>query len=212
MSTPTKSVAIITTSTRTPRVGPHVGAFAKSILDDDAKASNIELVPVDLADFKLPVYDEVIVPGMINPEKEDSPRFANAPSIAWSAEVKRHDGYVLVIPEYNYGLAGATKNAIDFLMHEWRGKPVAVISYGIEGGSVASEHAAQTLNGMKLRVAETRPQLTFAGEHGPDLYAAMLKGDLGEDSKEGWRKEKSEDILKAFAEVKKLLNEEVKKE
>ena len=50
-----KSIAVITLSTRTPRAGPHVAAFVKSILDPEAQANDVTLVPVDLADFKLPV-------------------------------------------------------------------------------------------------------------------------------------------------------------
>jgi len=207
MSQP-KSVAIITTSTRTPRVGPHIAAFVKSLLDDAAKTNNIQLSPVDLADFKLPIYDEAIVPGMINPTQEDSPRYSHSHSIAWSAEIKRHDAYVLVIPEYNYGLAGGTKNAIDYLMHEWKGKPVAIVSYGIQGGAYASEQAAHVLSNMKLRVAATKPQLQFAGAHGPELVGAMLKGELGEATKTSWGTGKAEEILKAFEEVRVLLEEE----
>ena len=60
---------------------------------------------------------------------------------------------------------------------------------------------------MKLRVAETRPALSFAGGHGPDLYAA-LGGVLGEDTKKSWTEEKKADISKAFAELKELLDKE----
>ena len=208
MAEPT-SVAIITTSTRTPRVGPHVAAFVKFILDEPAKEANLTLVPVDLATFNLPVYDEPVVPGMINPAQADGPRYTHAPSIAWSAEIAKHSAYILVIPEYNYGLAGATKNAIDYLMHEWKGKPVAIISYGIQGGAFASEQAKHVLSNMKLRVAETRPQLQFKGVHGPELMGAMLKGELGAASREWWAEEKKDEILKAWEEVRVLLGEKV---
>ena len=60
---------------------------------------------------------------------------------------------------------------------------------------------------MKLRVAETRPALSFAGGHGPDLYAA-LGGVLGEDTKKLWNEEKKADISKAFSELKDLLDKE----
>ncbi|KAK0648937.1 flavoprotein-like protein [Cercophora newfieldiana] len=199
------SVAIITTSTRTPRVGPSIAAFVKSILDEPAKANNITLSPVDLADFKLPIYDEAVVPGMINPAQADGLRFALSHSIAWSAEIKRHDAYIIVQPEYNYGVAGSTKNAIDYLMHEWKGKPVAVVSYGIQGGSFASEQVSHILGKMGLRVADTKPLLKFEGGHGPELMGPMLKGELGEVSREAWKEGKAEDIVKAFEEVVVLL-------
>ncbi|KAK5659259.1 hypothetical protein OQA88_1351 [Cercophora sp. LCS_1] len=199
----TKSIAIITTSTRNPRVGPHVSALIQTLLQTPATTADITLVPVDLATFRLPLYDELIIPGMINPTDSNSPQYVNAASIAWSTEIKRHDGYILVIPEYNYGLAGATKNAIDYLMHEWKGKPVAVVSYGIAGGSFASEQAAHVLGKMGLRVAGTRPKLGFAGGNGPDLVAAMIKGELGEESRTKWEGEG--DVRKAFEELRGLL-------
>jgi NAD(P)H-dependent FMN reductase len=206
MSEAPKSVAIITTSTRTPRIGPSVAAVVKSLLDAPAKESNVVLAHVDLADFNLPVYNESLVPAMIDPSKPDSPRFAHPQSIAWSDEIKRHDAYVLVIPEYNFGLTGGTKNAIDYLMHEWVGKPVAVISYGVQGGTWASAQAAHVLSNMKLRVAETKPQLGFAGGRGPEMFGAVLKGELGEETKKLWAgKEKKAQILEAFEQVKTMM-------
>lgn len=201
-----KSVAIITTSTRTPRVGPNVAAFVESLLDEPAKANNITLSAVDLAEFKLPIFDEAVVPGMVNPAQEDGPRFSTPHGIAWSNEIKRHDGYIIVQPEYNYSIAGSTKNAIDYLLHEWKGKPVAVVSYGVQGGTFASEHTSHVLGKMGLRVAETRPQLQFPGGYGPELMGAMLKGELGDGSKETWKESgKVAEIEKAFKELVVLL-------
>ncbi|KAK3384896.1 NADPH-dependent FMN reductase [Podospora didyma] len=206
MSAPTKSVAIVTMSTRAVRIGPAVTEIVKEIIAPEAAANSITLSDVDLATFKLPVFDEVTVPGMI----PDRGSFALPHSLAWSAEIKRHDGYVLVIPEYNYGLAGGTKNAIDYLLHEWRGKPVVVLTYGIKGGEFASDQANHVLGMMKLRVAKTRPQLVLAaGAEGgtPDMFLAIA-GQLGEASKESWLKEKSEEIKTAFAELRELLDQE----
>ena len=201
-----KSVAVITTSTRTPRVGPNVAAFVKSLLEAPAKANNITLTAVDLADFKLPVFDEAVVPGMINPAQEGSPSYSTAHGIAWSNEIKRHDGYIIVQPEYNYSIAGSTKNAIDYLLHEWKGKPVVIVSYGVQGGAFASEHASHVLGKMGLRVAETKPQLQFPGGQGPELFGAMLKGELGDASKESWKESgKVAEIEKAFGELTVLL-------
>lgn len=198
-----KKVAVIATSTRTPRVGPKVAALVKDIIAEDAAASNIELSFVEVASFNLPVYDEQVAPAQV--PKHGS--FAHAHSIAWSAEIARHDAYILVIPEYNFGLSGGTKNAIDYLYNDWIGKPVAVVSYGIVGGTNASAQAKQVLEGMKLRLAATRPALPFTGGPGPDLYAAMGQGEMGEESRKDWLANQSADILKAFGELKDLLNE-----
>lgn len=142
---------------------------------------------------------------MIDPTKPDAPTFSHAHSLAWSAAIKAHDGYVLVLNEYNYSLPGAAKNAIDYLMHEWKGKPVGIVTYGIQGGAFASESAAHVLGKMGLKVAETKPQLKFRGGLGPDTFAAMLQGEVGEELLGVWREEKGVEVKKVFEEVWGLL-------
>ncbi|KAK1976205.1 NADPH-dependent FMN reductase [Colletotrichum cereale] len=198
-----KKVAVIATSTRTPRIGTKVADLVKDIIAKDAADSNIDLSLVEVAAFKLPVFDEQIIPAQV-PALGD---FAHEHSRAWSSEIAKHDAYILVVPEYNYGLAGGTKNAIDYLYNEWIGKPIAVVSYGIMGGNSASAQAQKTLEGMKLRVAPTRPALAFAGGAGPDLAAAMGHGEIGEETRKKWGTETETDtVLKAFGELKELLD------
>ncbi|KAK1963406.1 NADPH-dependent FMN reductase [Colletotrichum sublineola] len=196
-----KKVAVIATSTRTPRIGTQVADLVKDMIAKDAADSNIDLSLVEVAAFKLPVFDEQVMPAQVPALAS----FAHEHSRAWSSEIGKHDAYILVVPEYNYGLAGATKNAIDYLYNEWTGKPAAVVSYGIMGGNAASAQARQTLGGMKLRVAPTSPALAFAGGVGPDLTAAMTQGELGEETRKKWGEEK-ETVLKAFGELKELLD------
>ncbi|RSL43308.1 hypothetical protein CEP54_015143 [Fusarium duplospermum] len=197
-----RKVALITTSTRKPRVGPKVANVVHEIIKNDTNASSgVKITPVNVADFNLPVYDEEVIPAMV-PAKAS---FSKPHTIAWSTEIAKYDAYILVIPEYNFGVAGATKNAIDYLYNEWIGKPAAIISYGIQGGTFASEQLHQTLTGMKLRVAETRPSLKFHDGNGPDLFLAMGSGGLGEDTKKDIEAEGSS-ILKAVQELKALLN------
>jgi NAD(P)H-dependent FMN reductase len=201
-----KSVAIITMSTRSPRVGPAAAALIKDIISKDAAStSNISLASIDLATFNLPVYDEPVLPAMV-PEKAS---FTHEHSKAWSAAVAAHDAYVLVVPEYNYGMAGGTKNAIDYLRNEWSGKPVLVVSYGIQGGTFASEQVNHVLDKMRLRTTVTRPNLRFHGDHGPELFAAMLRGELGEETRKQWTEEESVNILKGFGELRALLFEPI---
>ncbi|KAK9343926.1 hypothetical protein V1522DRAFT_445899, partial [Lipomyces starkeyi] len=107
--------------------------------------------------------------------------------------------------EYNYGIPGSIKNAIDYLYNEWQGKPVFIVSYGVEGGNLASDALKQTLDGMKLLVCPTRVGLPFNGGHGPDLYSAMLNGILGDDTKASWTTDKQQSILKGYAELKEKL-------
>ncbi|RYC91371.1 hypothetical protein BFJ63_vAg5670 [Fusarium oxysporum f. sp. narcissi] len=177
MATP-KSIALMITSTCEARIGPSVAALVKSIVENHSDPSGTSLT---LAQFQ------------------------HEHSKAWSAEIKKHDGYVLAIPEYNYSLSGGTKNAIDYLMNEWKGKPVAVIGYGIHGGKHASDIAYEVLSQMGLRVAPTKPQLGFHDGAGPDMFLAMV-GKLGDDTKKQIEGQEAE-IAKAWDELKQALTD-----
>lgn len=52
---------------------------------------------------------------------------------------RRYDGFVWVTPEYNFGVPGAFKNALDLLYPEWNHKAVGFVSYGADGGVRAVE-------------------------------------------------------------------------
>ena len=203
MGSTKQSVAIIIASTRNLRAGPRVVDFVKEVLDKKADTTGIDLSILDLADFKLPVFDEDLIPGQV----KDSSVYTHDHTKAWSAAIKKHDSYVFVSPEYNYGVPGGVKNAIDYLKHEWDGKPVAIVTYGLFGGSYSSENLNHVLGKMGLRVASTRPQLGFAGGVGQDFFAAT-KGDLGTDSKSKWEAEEADNIVRAFDELKVLLKTE----
>ena len=121
------------------------------------------------------------------------------------------DGYIFVSPEYNFGLPGGVKNAIDYLYHEWIGKPILIVTYGIKGGSSSSDNLKQTLNGMKLRVVETRPMLAYAGPGMEDMFTASGTGKVGPNSLELWGKEAKEPLLKGFGELVEFMEVPVSK-
>jgi NAD(P)H-dependent FMN reductase len=197
----TKSnVAIIIASTRTPRIGPDVAKIVKQIIEKDGNSGS-KLSLVDVATFKLPVYDEPVVPFQVPAQAS----FSHEHSRRWSDEISKFDAYIFVIPEYNYGMSGGTKNAIDYLKSEWVSKPAVIVSYGITGGKIASEQVKTALEGMELNVFSTRPQLVFSktGET-PDVFTAMSQGQLGDQSREDWAKDPSS-ILKAFGELEEAL-------
>ncbi|KAI1505907.1 flavoprotein-like protein [Biscogniauxia marginata] len=199
---PSKSVAVITMSTRAVRVGPAIADFVRGIIEKPLGEAGITTTPVDVVKFNLPVYNEAVVPAMV-PEQAS---FQHQHSKAWSAEIAKYDGYVLVIPEYNYGVAGGTKNAIDYLVNEWKGKPAAIVSYGVQGGKTANEQVKGSLTGVGLKVCETRPTLAFAGGPGPgpEVIAAISEGKIGPESKKQWE-DQAEIIVKAATELKDLL-------
>lgn len=200
-----KSIGIIIGSTRAARIGPHVAGIVKSIVEGGATTSSPAptFTLIDLKDFNLPVFDEALLPAMVPAYGE----FKHQHSKDWTNEIQKYDGYILVSPEYNYGIPGGVKNAIDFLYHAWIGKPILVVTYGIFGGSASSDALVKTLEGMKLQVAETKPQLSFPERDennrnmSPGLMSAMT-GELHETAKEAWSNGESKNlILKGLGEL-----------
>jgi NAD(P)H-dependent FMN reductase len=195
-------IAIITTSTRTTRVGPNVSGFIHDVLLQKYQQHQpaLSLTPVDVAKFKLPLYDEPVAPAMVPAQAS----FTYEHSKKWSTEIAQYDGYVFVIPEYNHGMSGSTKNAVDYLFNEWIGKPVLIITYGSHGGEHASEQLKGVLEAMKLKVCATRPTLPFKSIR-PDGIAAVTTGALGEATRADWEENKKEEILKGFGELLEFL-------
>jgi NAD(P)H-dependent FMN reductase len=196
-----KSIGVVIASSRTPRIGPSVVDWALAHIKSKASSlEGVDLHIVDVKAFKLNVFDETIHPAAIlKPEDHTS-----APGRAWATEIAKHDGYLFFTPEYNYGMAGSVKNAIDFLFHEWTGKPVALISYGIGGGKTANEQITHVFTRMGMSVMPTSPQLKFSGGNtGPSTQGALSKGELAEETWKDWDAEEVVgQVVKAFEEVK----------
>ncbi len=100
-------------------------------------------------------------------------------------------------------MSGGTKNAIDYLLNEWKGKPLSIVSYGAAGGSQASQQVKDILSGMGLRVTETRPQLGFADARA-EMGAILSEGKVSDESKAKWLGQ-ADEIIKAAEELKELL-------
>ena len=63
-------------------------------------------------------------------------------------------------PEYNHGIPGALKNAIDFLYREWNNKAAGFVSYGGVGGIRSVEHLRLVM--AELQVADVRGQVALS--------------------------------------------------
>src|SRR5437899_9161407 len=121
-------IAVIIGSTRPGRKGE---AEAKWVHEIAQKRSDAEFELVDIKDFNLPLLDEAMPPIM--------GQYSKAHTKTWAARIGSFDGYVFVTPEYNHGISGALKNAIDFLFREWNDKAAGFVSYGGAGGARAVE-------------------------------------------------------------------------
>ncbi|KAL7908037.1 NADPH-dependent FMN reductase [Trichoderma velutinum] len=197
-----KSIAIIVGTTRTPRAGPNIAKFVEGVIRSKADSTNISLSIIEIAHFDLPIFNEPILPQAIR----DPNDYFHEHTRRWAREIAKHDGYIIVSAEYNYCIPGVLKNAIDFIYNEWKGKSIAIITYGIKGGYLASEALGVIFTNLSFKVTPTRPQLTFpGGAYGPEAQGAATTGQLGGLTIETWNNEKSAEILKAFEELKEYV-------
>jgi NAD(P)H-dependent FMN reductase len=143
-------IAVITGSTRTYRRGRAVAEWTLETARNVAP-EGVEIELIDLADFDLPVLDE--------PAAAAWGFVAHDHTKRWAAAVGAFDGFVLVTPEYNHGVPGPLKNAIDYLYYEWNNKAVGFVSYGTNGGVRAVEQLRQIAGELKL--ADVRAQVAL---------------------------------------------------
>ncbi|GAB3152772.1 bifunctional NAD(P)H-dependent oxidoreductase/GNAT family N-acetyltransferase [Micromonospora sonneratiae] len=134
---------VIVASTRPGRLGPAIADWFVQAALPAATAGGVTLDIADLADIGLPLLDE--------PEHPSSGIYAHEHTRAWSRRVAAADAFVVVTPEYNYGMPAALKNAFDFLYHEWAWKPVAFVSYGnTSAGTRSVQMAKQVVTTLKM--------------------------------------------------------------
>ncbi len=142
---PKPVLSIIVASTRPGRAGLAIAQWFHELA---TAHDSFDVEFVDLAVVDLPLYNEPRQPITRNYEYDHTRR--------WSEVVARADAFVFVMPEYNHSYNAALKNALDYLYHEWRDKPVALVSYG--GGALG----ARAIEAIKPVLTALR--LIYAGE------------------------------------------------
>lgn len=142
-------IAVILGSTRPGRNGAAVAAW---VVQHASQRKDAQFSLVDIAGFNLPLLDEPVPPSMGKYSKQHTKD--------WAAAIGSYDGFVFVTPEYNHGIPGALKNAIDFLYKEWNNKAAGFVSYGSMGGARAVEHLRAVM--AEVQVATVRNQVMFS--------------------------------------------------
>ncbi len=131
---------IVICSTRPGRVGPSVAEWFHQF---SARHGKFDARLIDLAEFKLPVYDEPVHPAR--------QQYQHAHTKAWSESVAAADAYVFVTPEYNYNPPPSLVNALDYVYKEWNYKPCGFVSYGgVSGGLRAVQTAKLQVTTLKM--------------------------------------------------------------
>ena len=144
------NVAIILGSTRPGRNGE---AVAKWVHEIARRRTDATFELIDVKDFNLPLLDEPMPPSL--------GQYSQPHTRAWAAKIAEFDAFVFVTPEYNHGIPGALKNAIDFLFREWNHKAAGFVSYGgYANGSRAVEQLRLVM--AELHVADVRAQVLLS--------------------------------------------------
>jgi chromate reductase len=104
-----------------------------------------------------------------NPDRDGE----NAPEAvsALKGAIAASDGLIVISPEYNYGMSGVLKNALDWasrpaMKSPLKGKPALIMtaSPAFTGGVRAQHQLRETLAATLARVV-ARPQVVIAGVH-----------------------------------------------
>jgi len=120
---------IIVGTVRPGRIGISIADWVR------AQAEAVEGVDVDFVDLL-----ELGLPFMDEPAHPMRREYTQPHTFAWSERVDAADAFILISPEYNHSYSPVLKNALDYLAHEWRRKPVGFVSYG--GVSAGTRGAA----------------------------------------------------------------------
>lgn len=162
-------IGVIVGSTRPGRKALDVAKWVMAIatLRNDAA---YELV--DIQDFNLPLLDEPVPPSM--------GQYSKPHTKVWAEKIGSYDGFVFVTPEYNHGISGALKNAIDFLFAEWNNKAAGFVGYGSAGGVRATESLRLVMGEIKIADVRTQVMLSLFADF--ENYTTFRPGQHHEKS------------------------------
>jgi NAD(P)H-dependent FMN reductase len=146
--TATAKIGVVVGSTRPRRICNAIAHWVLGIASEDA---SLDCSLIDLAEVDLPFLDEPLMAALGQYEHEHTKR--------WSRLVRSFDGFIFVMPQYNWGYTAVLKNALDFLYAEWHGKAAATVTYGSHGGGKGADQLRSVLQALDMRIALTNPRL-----------------------------------------------------
>jgi len=138
------------------RQASHCTAVLRTLADRLPSSTTLKLFPLD----EIPPYNQDL-------DGDTAP----APVASLKAAIDDADGLVVISPEYNYGMSGVLKNALDWasrpaMKSPLKGKPAVIMtaSPAYTGGVRAQIQVRETLMACLARVL-SRPQVVIAGVH-----------------------------------------------
>ncbi len=107
----------------TTRRGRQSAKVARFLYERMRQYEQLETEILDLLEYNFPIMEERL-------------RFRDDPPtrlVEFSEKITRADSVVIVTPEYNNGYPGVLKNALDYLLPEYRRKPIAIVTVSAGG-------------------------------------------------------------------------------
>lgn len=155
-------IGIIIGSIRDGRNGKAVGDW---VTQQAAEVAGSQFQVLDLREFGLPLLTSATPPAAADRQ------YGSERVTRWSQAVDDCDGFIFVTPEYNHGVPGAFKNAVDSLGPEWIGKTVAFVSYGADGGVRATEQWRQIVANFQMLDIRAQVALSLFQDFDNDGFA-----------------------------------------
>lgn len=163
-------VGILTSSVREGRKSLTIAQWVAEVAKNHQANNTYEIV--DIKDYNLPMMG-------VNVSEEEGARIGE-----FSNKVNSFDAFVFVVAEYNHGLTGAFKNALDYLMNEFTNKVVGYVGYGGVGGARAIEQLRMINGEQGLASVRKNVNLLLAhdfvnySEFNPQEHQAMFVNEL----------------------------------
>jgi NAD(P)H-dependent FMN reductase len=113
-------IPIILSSTRRERQSSKAARF---VFERMRQRESVETEILDLLEYDFPIMEERL-------------RFRDDPPprlLEFSEKIARADSLVIVTPEYNNGYPGVLKNALDYLLPEYKRKPIGIVTVSAGG-------------------------------------------------------------------------------
>lgn len=152
MTTPLE-IRIIVGSVREGRISLPIAHWVKQQIDARPEFRTDLL---DLAEWQLPMFAE--------PNPPATGKYTGEKQRAWAAAIGPADGYILIAPEYNHGMSGVLKNALDTVYAEWGKKPVAFVAHGGMGGARSVQQLREVAVALAMAPLSSAVHLQGAGK------------------------------------------------
>ena len=168
-------IGVILGSVREGRNGLAVAKWTTEKAKAFTQGQEIEFELVDLLDYELPFLGT-----KATAKQEEAIK-------KWSDKMASFDGYIFVVAEYNHGVSGAFKNALDFLNPEVKDKALAFVGYGGLGAARSIENLRMIAGQLAMATTQTNVNLSLMTDFEKmsifkpaDYHEGELKALLGQ--------------------------------